>query len=138
MKALLHQASHFSWRAENQTLLLENSKIHPLHGEMNEALVAWLQIEAHDHENHTRSLRKIAKQIKWCAKKRQLKKIVLHSFAHLGGTKSNPEYAQRFLCDLEDRLIDNGYQVQQTPFGWSCSWTLNTYGNSTAKIFVSF
>ncbi|MBM74758.1 MAG: hypothetical protein CMK59_05110 [Proteobacteria bacterium] len=138
MKALLHQASYFSWQAENQTLLFKDTEPQPMHGEVTEALVAWLQIEAHDNDNHTKSLRKIAKQIKWCAKKRQLNKIVLHSFAHLGGTKSNPEYAQGFLCDLEARLMENGYQVQQTPFGWSCSWKLNTYGNSTAKIFVSF
>ena len=138
MKALLHQASHFSWAGTQQTLSIEADQAPFMHGEVEEALVAWLHIEAHDQNNHTRSLRKIAKQIKWCANKRQLKRIVLHSFAHLGGVDASAEYAHLFLNELGTRLSKTNYEVFHTPFGWFCSWKLDTYGDSLSKIYVSF
>ena len=138
MKALLHQASYFSWNGTQQSLALENQQDSFLCGEVKHAVVAWLHIEAHDQDNHTRSLRKIAKHIKWCANKRQFKQIVLHSFAHLGGNDATAEYANLFLLDLDNRLKSNGYETFSTPFGWFCSWKLNTYGNSLSKVFISF
>ena len=139
MKALLYQAAHFSWNAAHQTLQLELPRSSALmQGSVDETLVAWLHVEAHDEENHARSLRKIAKQIKWCANKRGLNQIVLHSFAHLGGSDADPLYAHRLLDDLEERLIGNGYTLYRTPFGWFCSWKLDVYGESLAKVFVSF
>ena len=138
MKALIHQASHFSWEGIQQTLDIERKQDPFLKGTVDEAVVVWLHIEVHDQENHTRSLRKLAKQIKWSANKRQFRRIVLHSFAHLGGNDASAEYAYQFLCELDQRLTKTGYEVSNTPFGWFCSWKLSTYGDSLSKVFVAF
>jgi hypothetical protein len=75
------------------------------------------------------------KHIKWLANKRQLKNVVLHSFAHLGGETAAPEFAEAFLIVLAERLRETGYQVWITPFGYFCEWDLSVHGESLAKVW---
>ena len=93
-----------------------------------------LHAEAED-ETKPRLETKVVKNIKWLANKRQLKKVVLHSFTHLSGSTASSEFAQGLLDGLEQRLRDTGYEVWQTPFGYFCEWDLAVYGDSLAKVF---
>ena len=107
---------------------------------VNHALVAFLHVEAEDadEERHARVFKKALKHLKWLANKRDLKTVVLHSFAHLGGSNATPGFAQSFLDALAERLSTTGYAVHQTPFGYFCSWELEVYGDSLAKVWKSF
>ncbi len=80
-------------------------------------------------------LRQSLKHIKWLANKRELKNIVLHSFAHLGGVTAPAVLAESFTTTLQQRLRETGYQVWTTPFGYSCEWDLCVYGESLAKVW---
>ena len=75
------------------------------------------------------------KHLKWLANKRELKSIVLHSFTHLGGDSARSDFAEPFLRELKDRLESTGYTVSITPFGWFCSWDIQVFGDSLAKVW---
>lgn len=132
MKLLCYQARSFSWQAHSQTITDAEP---PSDGTVHEAAVIWLHIEESDEQDRNRIFKHTLKQIKWIANKRGLRNIVLHSFAHLGGKPASPSFAKNMLAELADRLTQTQYQVQSTPFGWFCSWTLDVYGESMAKVF---
>ncbi len=73
--------------------------------------------------------------MKWLANKRQFHNIVLHTFTHLGGENADPTFAQALFEDLAGRLAETGYTAVITPFGWFCSWQLDVYGESLAKVY---
>ncbi len=133
MKILGYQAASFRWEPFSQTL--ENAAPAEA-GKVEDAAVFWLHIEQGDVANRQRVFKHTLKYMQWLANKRSLGKIVLHSFAHLGGETAPAEFAQQFLDELAERLSAR-YSVQQTPFGWFCSWELKVYGDSMAKVFKS-
>jgi len=133
MKLLMFQAKRFQFHTFEKTL--EQVPDLDLEEEVQEAAVIFLQAEGRDEENLDSIFSKTLKNIKWLANKRGLKKVVLHSFTHLGGETAAPEFAQAFLERLAERLRGTGYQVWITPFGYVCEWDLSVYGESLAKVF---
>ena len=133
MKALSYQAKHFSWAPYSQTI--EKAEP-PSSGSVLETAVIWMHVEKSDEQDEKRIFRRTLKHIKWVANKRDLKNIVLHSFAHLGGAPASPAFAQQIILALKERLISTGYTVYTTPFGWFCAWELSVYGDSMAKVFT--
>jgi hypothetical protein len=138
MKLLCFQAKRFRWKTHAKTLpeVAELS----VEAEVLEAVVAFIHAESSDAAP-ARSLsvqRQALKHLKWLANKREFKKIVLHSFTHLGGNTAEPAYAESFIAALAERLRDAGYQVWTTPFGYFCEWDLNVYGESLAKVWKDF
>jgi hypothetical protein len=132
MKLLLFQAKKFSWKSSSKTL--ETVPDQDVAETVAEAVVVFLHAELED-EAKPKLETKLAKNIKWLANKRQLKKVVLHSFTHLSNSTASPEFAQDLLASLDQRLSETGYQVWQTPFGYFCEWELSVYGDSLAKVF---
>jgi hypothetical protein len=133
MKLLMFQAKRFRFRTFEKTLAQAPDL--DLEEEIPEAAVIFLQVESRDEENLDSVFSKTLKNIKWLANKRGLKKVVLHSFTHLGGETASPEFARTFLEKLAERLQGTGYGVWITPFGYVCEWDLSVYGESLAKVF---
>ena len=133
MKLLMFQAKRFWFRSFQRTL--ETVKEADIEAEVVDAAVVFLHAEKQDEAQPGKALTKALKNIKWLANKRGLKRVVLHSFTHLGGDTASPEFAQDFLETMAQRLRDTGYQVWLTPFGYVCEWNLSVYGESLAKVF---
>jgi hypothetical protein len=139
LKLLTFQASRFAWKSFSKTL--PDASAEDVRGEVDEqvrdALVVFVHAERKDEDADERRgvFRKTLKHVKWLANKRDLKNVVLHSFAHLGGESSSPEFTRGFLDELAARLRDTGYDVRETPFGWFCSWELAVFGDSLAKVW---
>ncbi len=133
MRLLTYQARHFAWQPFQKTI--DSAAEVSQGGAVDDAVVAWIHAEARDAETDSRVFRHALKHIKWVANKRGFKSVVLHFFAHLGGEGGDPEYARDFIERLEERLAATGYTVYVTPFGYFCSWTLDVYGDSLAKIY---
>lgn len=132
MRLLTFLARSFSWQPHSQTL----SDAPPAEpGAVVESVVAFIQVESRDEANRDSAFRQSLKHLKWLANKRSLPTIVLHTFTHLGGENADPAFAQTLLLDLAERLRATGYQVELTPFGWFCSWQLDVYGESLAKVY---
>jgi hypothetical protein len=132
LKLLLFQAKQFSWKSFSKTL--ESVPDLDVAEMVQEAVVVFLHAELED-EAKPKLETKLAKNIKWLANKRELKRVVLHSFTHLSSSTSSPEFAQALLVNLDQRLSETGYQDWQTPFGYFCEWELSVYGDSLAKVF---
>ncbi len=133
MLLLTFHARHFSWKTFKRTL--ESVPDKEKEERVEQAVVVFAQAEGSDCEDRSRVFRHTLKHVKWLANKRDFKKVVLHSFTHLGSDSADPEFAQAFLEELRDRLVSTGYEVWCTPFGYLCEWELNVYGESLAKVW---
>lgn len=132
MRLLTFQARSFAWQPFSQTL---EDAAPAKDGRVEDAVIAFIHIEKKDEADRNRVFRHILKHLKWLANKKQFKNIVLHSFAHLGGENADAVFAQTFLENLAERLQNTGYHVDMTPFGYFCSWQLDVYGESLAKVY---
>ena len=135
MKLLCFQAKRFRWKTHSKTL--PEVPDQDIDQEVADTIVVFLHAEASDAAEARRAsvLRQSLKHIKWLANKRAMKNIVLHSFTHLGGDTSQPGFAESFINNVSDRLVETGYRVWQTPFGYFCEWDLSVYGESLAKVW---
>ena len=133
MRLLTYQAKHFGWTPFQKTV--ESAPEVTEGGAVDDAVVAWLHVEAKDAEDEARTFRHTLMHIKWIANKRGMKNVVLHFFAHLGGESGDPQHARAFITRLAERLSSTGYSVHITPFGYFCAWQLDVYGDSLAKVY---
>lgn len=135
MKLLTFQARTFAWKTFSKTLP-EVADL-DVDASVTDAVVAFMHIEAEDEppERRKRVFKHTLKHLKWLANKRDLKTVVLHSFTHLGGTNADPAFAKALMDELDERLRGTGYAVHQTPFGYFCSWQLDVFGESLAKVW---
>lgn len=103
-----------------------------------EALLVWIQSESQDEEDRLGVLRKMVKNIRWLARKLDTTNIILHSFAHLGESKSDPEYADGLIEETATRLMERDYNIHIVPFGAFHEFKMHVKGPSLAKVFKSF
>jgi uncharacterized protein YpuA (DUF1002 family) len=96
---------------------------------------AFIQVEKEDEENETAVKKKMLKNLKWVAGKNNTKHIVLHSFAHLSESKADFEFTKSLFDEIEERLTNSGYTVEQTPFGYFLDLSVDAPGYSLARVF---
>ncbi len=133
MRLLMFQAKRFWWKSFSKTL--ESVEDIAAEEEVTDAVVVFMHVEARDAADRDDVFRKALKNIKWLANKRDLRRVVLHSFTHLGGENAEPEFAGAFIAELAERLSSTGYQVWITPFGYFNEWELSVYGESLGKVW---
>lgn len=135
MKLLLFQAERFRWEPFEK--ILDDAPEAAGEEGVEAAVVVFFHLERKDEgeEGRKRAFRHALKHVKWLARKRDLSKVVLHSFAHLGGDGGDPSFAQAFLEELAERLQGSGFEVALTPFGYTCRWDLAVYGETVAKVW---
>ena len=97
--------------------------------------VAFIQVEKEDEEKETVVIKKLLKNLKWITGKNNTKKIVLHSFAHLSESKAEPEFTKSLFDNIEERLVNSGFEVEQTPFGYFVDLKIDAPGYSLARVF---
>jgi hypothetical protein len=102
------------------------------------AAVIFFHCESEDEEKYESSVQKFVKNVKWIAGKFGTKNIVLHSFNHLSSSKSSPEFAEKLLGEVGERLVRTGYEVMMTPFGYFNEFKMHVTGDSLAKVFKEF
>ena len=105
---------------------------------VKEAVVAFIHAEAEDEGRSSKVLTKMVKNVKWLAGKFGSKNVVLHSFAHLSGSSSSPEFARQILGDAQERLQTVGFTAQKTPFGYLHEFSLHVSGESLGRVFKAF
>jgi len=135
MKLLTFQAGRFAWKSHSKTL--PEAADEEVEEEVRDTVVVFLHAEAKDaeEEERRRVFRHTLKHVKWLANKRGLTNVVLHSFTHLGAENAPPGFAEALIEELAERLRGTGYTVWSTPFGWFCSWDLEVFGDSLAKVW---
>jgi hypothetical protein len=133
MKILLVYCKNFGYTPTVKTLETAPENISPAQYENVE--VAFIQVEKEDEERESDVEKKLVKNLKWVCGKNQVNKIILHSFAHLSESKAEPEFTKSLLCRAEERMINAGYTVSQTPFGYFLDLQVDAPGFSLARVF---
>ncbi|MDX2167084.1 MAG: threonyl-tRNA synthetase editing domain-containing protein [Deltaproteobacteria bacterium] len=135
MRLLCFQVRRFAWKPFE--CALADAVDAPAGAEVGEAVVAFAHVEPADVEGEAAAsaFRQALRHLKWLANKRQLRVVVLHSFAHLGADGAAPAAAQALLERLAGRLSETGYLTYVTPFGWSNEWEISVHGESLAKVW---
>ena len=135
MKLLTFQANQFQWATHSKTLPeVEDIDIDET---VQDCVVVFMHCESDDVDQRARVFKYTLKHIKWIAGKAKFKRVVLHSFAHLGGTTGDAPFAMEFMKELKARLESVDFQVKMTPFGYFCSWSIDVKGESMAKVWKS-
>lgn len=106
--------------------------------EINNAIVAFVHAEVEDQEKAAKVETKLVKNLKWLAGKWQCKTLVLHSFAHLSESKSEPQFLQQLFDSAQQRLQGSGFDVRQTPFGYFLDIEIVAPGKSLARVYKEF
>ena len=133
MKLLMIYMDKFAYNVTTKTL--DEFEDKSGRKEFKDLLVAFTQAEKEDEDDISKKVKKLIKSIKWAAGKNKTKKIVLHSFAHLSSSKSDPKIAKEILDKAEERLANVGFEVEQTPFGYFLDLEVSAPGVSQARIF---
>ncbi len=97
------------------------------------ALVIFIQAEEADKEK-SGVVDKAVGNIKWLANKNKTTAVVLHSFAHLSESKSDPETASGIIKKIGEILVKN-LSVHIVPFGQFYEFSIHVLGPSLAKVF---
>ncbi|OQX71276.1 MAG: hypothetical protein B6D62_02295 [Candidatus Cloacimonas sp. 4484_275] len=136
MKLLMIYSNSFSYKTTTKTL--ENFPDINEEKEIKDSLAGFIHVEEKDEENKAKTVTKLIKNLKWAANKNGTKKIILHSFAHLSESKAAPEITKEIFDNAEERLLNSGFEVWQTPFGYFLDLKVDAPGYSQARIFKSF
>jgi hypothetical protein len=135
MRLLTFLAARFAFSPHAATL--PNAGDPPPPSSVNDAVVVFVHAEKRDEEAERRKsvLDHARKHVEWLARKKDARNVVLHSFAHLGGDSSSPEFGESFLTELGAKLESRGYSVTRTPFGWTNAWEMAVHGEGFAKVW---
>jgi len=136
MRLLMIYADVFSYKPVIKTLDDADKEAQP--ASIEKAIVGFIHAEAEDEEKLSAVETKLVKNLKWAARKNDTQKIVLHSFAHLSGSKADPQTTKQLLNQAEIRLQNSGYETFQTPFGYFLDLKVDAPGHPLARLFKEF
>ncbi|MCU4163762.1 threonyl-tRNA synthetase editing domain-containing protein [Carboxylicivirga caseinilyticus] len=135
MRVLIFYTQSFSYTPQ-----VKNLEDAPDPGEaksFKDCLLACIQIEEADEQKDVKSReKKLVNHLKWAARKNNTKRIVLHSFAHLGESKASVVFTKQVFDAAQIRLENAELEVAQTPFGYFLDLNINAPGFSLARIWA--
>jgi len=98
-------------------------------------VAAFVHVEPSDLDEGSSAETKLVKNAKWVARKWDVRRVLLHSFTHLGEEKADPAAARALLDRAQGRLEAAGYEASQTPWGHFLDLELAAPGHPLARIF---
>lgn len=135
MKVLVFYVSKFQYTPQQKSLDIAPDNHNGTHT-IEDAVLAFIHVEPSDQEESLKSRdKKLANHLKWCCRKNDTKKVVIHSFAHLSEAKADWEFTKELLDNCEQRLLNVGYETHQTPFGYFLDLHMDAPGNSLARLW---
>jgi len=102
--------------------------------EAEEALLVLASVEKQDETSPEDVSRKAVEEVSKLGHQLKVNTIVLHPFAHLFGEMSKPEVAMKTLKLTEEGLVQRGFEVTRTPFGWFNTLELKAKGHPLSRI----
>jgi hypothetical protein len=115
MRVLFWYCDRFAWNPAMKTLDDAPDAAPSTH---EHAVVAFIHVEPGDTQNGSSAETKLVKNAKWLARKWETKRIILHSFTHLGEEKADPADARMLIDRVQTRLENAEYETVQTPYGY--------------------
>ncbi len=137
MRLLMFDAAYVRYKP-TQKGWEEGEDIEVKEYQFEDVVLCFVHAEPDDEEYGSKKITKILKNIKWLCGKLNKKRVLLHSFAHLGEKKSNPAFGKEVLDKVEERLKNVGYEVFQTPYGWFLDFESKWRGHPLGRIYKEF
>ena len=135
MRVLFWFCDHIGWRPALKTL---EEAPEAEAGRFEQVVAAFVHVEPDDVLPGSKAETKLVKNAKWLARKWQSSSIILHSFTHLAEGKAEAVQARDLLQRAGRRLIESGYKVDHTPYGYFLDLDLKAPGHPLARIFKQF
>jgi hypothetical protein len=135
MRLLLWYCDRFAWHPSLKTLDHAPEAV-PMTYE--QTVVAFIHVEPPDVVDGSTAETKLVKNAKWLARKWETRRIILHSFTHLGEQKADPESAKGLIDRVQNRLETAGYMAVQTPYGYFNDLSMDAPGHPLARIYKEF
>lgn len=135
MKLLLIYCNNFAYNPTIKTV--DDAPDNTLPAQYDNVQVAFIQVEKEDIDRESEVEKKLVKNLKWICGKNGSKTVILHSFAHLSDSKADPAFTKLLFDKAEARMMNAGYNVHQTPFGYFLDLQIDAPGFSLARIFKS-
>ncbi|HKJ41424.1 MAG TPA: threonyl-tRNA synthetase editing domain-containing protein [Sunxiuqinia sp.] len=136
MKVLVMYVNEFSYVPAEKNL--EDAEVITKGESIKDAILAFIQVEESDEEKDVKSReKKLVNHIKWAARKNNIKRVILHSFAHLSESKASVEFTKEIFDSAEKRLQNAEFKTFQTPFGYFLDLKIDAPGYSLARIWAS-
>jgi peptidoglycan/xylan/chitin deacetylase (PgdA/CDA1 family) len=135
MRLLFWYCERFAWKPSLKTLDNAPEAVPMTH---EQAVVAFIHVEPPDVVEGSSVETKLVKNAKWVARKWETRKIVLHSYTHLGEQTADPEDAKGLIDRVQKRLETAGYTAVQTPYGYFNDLSIDAPGHPLARIYKEF
>ena len=135
MKVLFWYCETFTWSPTIKTL---SDAPDAVASGRDTCIVAFVHVEPNDAKDGSSAETKLVKNAKWLARKWETRRVVLHSFTHLGEEKAAPAEAKGLIDRVHARLGNTGYEPCQTPYGHFNDLTIKAPGHPLARIFKEF
>jgi hypothetical protein len=101
---------------------------------MREGVVVFAAVEKSDEAEPEAVAGRVAQAVAEVAKQLGVRAVVLHSFAHLFVELSTPAAAQHVLTATQTQLEAEGYNVEQTAFGWFNRLDMQAKGHPLSRV----
>ncbi len=135
MRILLIHAEKF-WFKARQKAIKSAESLEEVPGESSaeNALVAFVSVEARDEANIDDAAVKAADAIEDVFKRVKAESIVVYPYAHLSSELAAPSKALEALKKIASELERRGYKVIRAPFGWYKAFEIKCYGHPLAEL----
>ncbi|RLG26727.1 threonine--tRNA ligase [Methanosarcinales archaeon] len=133
MQLLLVHSDFLEYEVKKKTPVGEEIGEGMRFGRMDEALVAFVAVEAVDEADVVGVVERGCDEIQDVAGKLGVGRVVLYPYAHLSSDLSSHDVAVSVLKGLETGL-DSDFEVMRAPFGWYKGFTLKCKGHPLSEL----
>ncbi|MEW6602086.1 MAG: threonyl-tRNA synthetase editing domain-containing protein [Nitrospirota bacterium] len=133
MKILMFYAPSFWYKTYEK--VLADVPDREIEESCDNAVVVFYHAEEADVERKSSVLTKFIKNVKWLSGKFNTRNLVLHSFNHLSSSKAPADFTAALISEARERLLNTGFTIVETPFGYLNEWKIHVAGDSLAKVF---
>ena len=135
MRLLLIHADRFEYEAREKAVK-EPEPLDESHkrGALENGLVVFSTVEKNDEQDPEQIATNAASSVEEVLGWLKTKKVMVYPYAHLSTSSASREPAISILKALEEKLVQKGYEVTRSPFGWYKSFTITSKGHPLSEL----
>ncbi len=135
MRLLLIHADRFEYEAREKAVK-EPEPLDESHkrGALENGLVVFSTVEKNDEQDPEQIATNAASSVEEVLGWLKTKKVMVYPYAHLSTSLASREPAISILKALEEKLVQRGYEVTRSPFGWYKSFTITAKGHPLSEL----
>lgn len=135
LRLLLIHADRFEYETKEKAMkepepLSDKGK----RGALQDGLVVFSTIEKEDETSPETTVANAADSIEEVLGWLKTKRVMIYPYAHLSTSLASRDPAIKILRDLEQKLVERGYEVTRSPFGWYKGFTITAKGHPLSEL----